>query len=300
MEITGQKTLSTDQISVTSNPYLKEIEDWNETELPHYKKKVADKMLSGYVSIVLGGLISYILYIAFFAITFSMFEGLYNLVSSKSVMQWVILFIFYLVVFIIVFIHGKKAMIKFISSCHGEIGHDGNPFIKRLILNIIISAIICVAGTILAFVFYKEGGVSSLGLHVMETNMYLPAIISPLAYFIGTLFARNQMSICPVCGRFDTVYRIKCSEDFGEHRDGSHTEYDYRTERVGTKTTTTYYTDGSQSSRSEGIYGSVRYTEVYDDFSSLAKYAYLCRECSYVEETLEEKKWKTLQNKYRG
>ena len=130
--------------------------------------------------------------------------------------------------------------------------------------------------------------------------MYLPAIISPLAYFVGTLAARNAMHTCPVCGRFDTVYRVKCSEDFGEHRDGSHTEYNYESERIGTRTTTTYYSDGSRTTESEGIYGSVRYTSEYDDYSSLAKYAYLCRECSYVEETLEEKKWKSLRTRYRG
>lgn len=300
MEITGQRTLSTDGISVTSNPYLREIEVWKEKDLPHYKKKVRDRMFNGYVTAVLGGLIAYGLFIVFFAITFSMFTGLYNLVSSSTVAQWIVLMVFYLVVFLIVFSHGKKTMVKFVSSCHGEIGHSGQPFMKRLVFNLVFSAIIGVVGTALAIILYKDGAQSSMGLRVLEGNMYLPAIISPFAYFIGTLSARNQMTVCPVCGRFDTVYRIKCSEDFGERSEGSHKEYDYKTERVGTKTTTTFYSDGSKTSRSEGIYGSVRYTEVYNDFSSLAKYAYLCHECTYVEQTLEEKKWKTLQSKYRG
>ena len=116
MEVTGYKTLSTDEISVTSNPYLQEIEEWDERDLPHYKKKVADKMFSGYVSIVLGGLISYALYLVFFAITGSMFPGFFAAVSGSIVVQWVCLFVFYAVVFAIVFIFGKNAESRCILS----------------------------------------------------------------------------------------------------------------------------------------------------------------------------------------
>lgn len=300
MEITGYNTLSTSEISVTSNPYLEDIEDWNEKDLPHYKKKVADRMFSGYVSILLGALVAYALYLIFFATVASMFPGLYAALGESVAAQWVCLGLFYVVTFMIVFIYGKNSMVKFVASCHGEIGHDGNPFMKRLIAHIVISAIICVLATVVCMLSFNVSVESSMGLPVLESYMYLPAIISPLAYFTGTLVARNGMIKCPVCGRFDTVYKIKSSDDFGERRDGHHKEYDYETERVGTKTTTTYYSDGSKSSHSEGIYESVRYTKEYDDYSNLSVHTYLCRECSYAEETLEEKKWKTMRSRYRG
>lgn len=300
MEITGYKTLSSDGISVTSNPYLQEIEVWDEKKLPHYKKKVADRMLSGYVSILLGGLISYAIYLIFFSITAAMFTNLYNLISKSFAAQWVCLAIFYVIVFIIVFLFGKKSMVKFVSSCHGEIGHKGNPFMKHLIAHIIISAVLCIVCTVAAILLFNDKVESSMGLLVLESYMYLPAIIAPLAYFIGTLIARNNMTKCPICGRFNTIYKLKSSEDFGERKDGQHKEYEHKSERVGTKTIKTTYTDGSTSTRSEGIYESVRYTKVYEDFSNLSKYVYLCRECSYEEETVEEKKWKTLKERYRG
>ena len=300
MEITGQKTIKTDEISVTSNPYLEEIEAWNEQDLPHYKKKVKDKMFSGYISIVLGGLIAYVLYLVFYSCIAAMFTGAYNALCGSFVGQWICMGIFYVIVFILVWLYGKKMMVKFVASCHGEIGHDGNPFMRRLMFHIIFSGILCVVGTVIAILVFNENGTSSMGLLVLETYLYLPAIISPFAYFVGTLSARNEMIQCPVCGRFETVYKRKISDDFGERQDGQHKEYDYKTERVGTKTITTYYSDGSKDSRSEGIYGSVRYTKEYDDYSNLAKYIYLCRECSYVEETIEEKSWKTLRTKYRG
>ncbi len=300
MEVTGHNTLSTDEISVTSNPHLRDIEVWNERDLPHYKKKVADRMFSGYISIFLGALISYALYLVFFATVASMFPGLYSMVSSSFTAQWVCLFLFYAIVFVAVFFYGKKSMVKFVASCHGEVAHDGNPFMKKLKLHIVISAVLCIAVSVVCILLFDEKVSSQMGLAVLESYMYVPAIISPLAYFIGSLSARNSMIKCPVCGRFDTVYRVKSSEDFGERQDGSHKEYDYKTERVGTKTTTTYYTDGSRTTRSEGIYGSVRYTQEYDDYSSLSRFTYLCRECSYVEETLEEKTWKTKRDEYRG
>ena len=191
-------------------------------------------------------------------------------------------------------------MPKVVASCHGEIGHDGMPFMKTLTVNIIISAVLCVVCSVGAILLFSDKFESSMGLVVLESYLYLPAVISPLAYFIGTLSSRNAMIKCPVCGRFNTVYKLKSSEDFGERQDGQHTEYDYESERVGTKTTKTYYTDGTVDTKSEGIYERVRYANEYNDYSNLAKYTYLCHECSYTEETLEEKKWKTLQARHRG
>ena len=165
---------------------------------------------------------------------------------------------------------------------------------KRL-LTIILA--VAVSGAVIYFGGFPSTGT---GLKIVDNFVYLSAIIAPLAYFLGSLVTLNNLTECPVCGRFNTVYRLKSSKDFGERKDGSHDEHEYKSERVGTKTTTTYYTDGSKESHSEGIYESVRYTKEYDDYSNLAKYTYLCHECSYAEETVEEKKWKILKSKYRG
>ena len=300
MEITGYETLSTDELSVSTNPYLEDIEIWDERELPLYRKKITDRIISGYTSAVLGGLIAYGLYIVFFAIVASMFTDLYAMLCSSYVAQWICMGVFYVVVFFLVHLYGQRTMATLETSCHGEIGHDGKPFIRSIIVHIVISALLCVVCTAAAVLyFYREVG-SAPGLLVLESFVYLPAVIAPFAYFVGTLTARRSMVKCPVCGRYDTVYRVKSSRDFGQRKDGHHQEFDYEQERVGTRTTTTYYSDGTRSTDTEGIYESVRYTNEYDDYSSLAKYTYLCRECSYAEETLEEKKWKSLRTRYRG
>ena len=130
--------------------------------------------------------------------------------------------------------------------------------------------------------------------------MYVPAFILPFARFLGFIVGRRDIPICPVCGRYNTVYKQQIGEQFGQTHDGEHTEYDYQTERVGTRYTTTTYTDGAKNTTSSPIYESVRYTEVYQDYSALVKYVYLCSECSYCELSLEEKKWKIRSNRYRG
>lgn len=299
MEVTGYNTVSTDSIAVTTNKYLKDIESWDERDLPCYKKKVNERMFNGYTAIVPGAIVAYIFYFLFIAIGFSIITSLYEILAEMPNLQWIVIALSYLAVFFIVFAYAKKSMVNFVDSCHGEIGHKGQPFRKRLIFNLVFSIILAVLAS--GAVIYLGGFPSTVtGLKIVDNFVYLSAIIAPFAYFLGSLVVLNSLTECPVCGRLNTVYKLKTSKDFGERKDGSHDEHEYKSERVGTKTTTTYYTDGSKDVRSEGIYQSVRYTKKYDDYSNLAKYTYLCHECSYVEETVEEKKWKILKSKYRG
>jgi hypothetical protein len=225
-------------------------------------------------------------------------KGLETMQAIPAI-QWVLLALSCLAVFLIVFKTAKKSMIEFIDSCHGEIAHDGQPFAKKLKGNLVFSIILFIAGCA-AIIYFGGIKVTETGLSVFDSFMFAPALIAPLAYFWGSLSVRYELSICPICGRMNTIYRIKSSKDFGEKNDGSHEEHEYRSERVGTRTTTTYYSDGSKESTSSGIYESVRYTKEYDDYSNLAKYTYLCKECSYAEETVEEKRWKVLRSEHRG
>ncbi len=299
MKITGNNTLSVDEISVTSNKYLEEIEIWDERDLPCYKKKVRGRIFSGYLSIVFALLLVYLSYYALSTLAFFIYQDYDAILKEIPALQWVFLGVFLLIVFLVFYKTSKKSMIGLIDSCHGEIAHEGSPFVKKLKVNLVISIILVLA--IIGYaVFSALTATEAPTEDYLQTYMFFPAFFAPMFYFIGSITARNGLSICPVCGRYNTVFRIKSSKDFGEKQDGRHIEYDYKTEKVGTEIVTTTWSDGSKTTSSSPIYGSVRYTEEYDDYSNLSKYTYLCRECSYVEETLEEKKWKVLQNKYRG
>ena len=299
MEIVGTSTVKTDEISVSSNKYLTDIEVWNERDLPCYKRKVRDKLSAGYLSIFAGAIICYACYMVLMTIGFAFIGDIDVKLSQSLPLTFAMLGIFAIATFILVFAFSKKRMIEFVDSCHGEIGHDGNPFIRKLRANLIFSIILAVA--VICYAVYLVLVAKTVSVESAFATFYLlPAIISPMGYFLGMISARNSLSICPVCGRFNTVFRVKSSKDFGEKMDGSHKEHESRSERVGTKTTTTYYTDGSTKVTTAPIYGSVSYVKEYDDYSNLAKYTYLCHECSYTEETLEQKKWKVLKSKYRG
>lgn len=298
MEYTGYDTVSSNAISGTSNKYLEEIETWNETDLPYYKKKVRSKIFSGYTSIVAGVIVINVAYILLTAIIYSAFSGLAELLETNKTTALIFTGVFALAVFLLVFLFSKKSALEFIDSCHGEIKRTKSPFIRKVTLHLIISIILCVA--VVGVVSYYAMTTLNSGADVLELTRNAVAMFAPVAYFAGIIAARNSVNQCPVCGRLNTIYKIKIGEDFGERKDGSHKEYEHSSERVGTKTITTYYTDGSTTSRDEGIYESVRYTKEYDDYSNLSKHEYLCHECSYAEETVEELKWKIFKTKYRG
>ena len=76
MEFKGEKTILREEISVTSNKYLEEIESWNEQDLPCYKRKVRTKIFDGFLSIIAGVMIAYACYLLFFAIGFSTVDNL--------------------------------------------------------------------------------------------------------------------------------------------------------------------------------------------------------------------------------
>ena len=298
MEYTGYDTVSSTAISGTSNKYLEEIETWNETDLPYYKKKVRSKIFSEYTSIVAGVIVINVAYILLTAIIYSAFSGLANLLDESKTAALIFTGVFALAVFLVVFFFSKKSAVEFIDSCHGEIARKKSPFIRKVTVHLIISIILCIA--VVGGVSYYAMTTLNSGADLLELTRNAVAMFAPVAYFSGIIVARNSVNQCPVCGRLNTIYKIKIGEDFGERKDGSHKEYEHRSERVGTKTITTYYTDGSTTSRDEGIYESVRYTKEYDDYSNLSKHEYLCHECSYAEETVEELKWKIFKTKYRG
>lgn len=300
MDYTDQDYGYADEFRPTSNKYLKVVETWRETELPYYKKKVKDKIFGGYTMVIAGAIVAYLIYAVLLGVVGMFYSKIVDVLSSNPWTQWLTIGIIAVITFFIIRFAGKRSIVKFVDSCHGEIGHKANPFYHKLIVHTIVSLILAIAIAVVCIVLVGKQ-VSVVGdIAVLSTFMFLPALIAPCAYFLGSIAGIGELTVCPICGRYNTVYKVKLGQDFGTRKDGQHKEYDYKSERVGTKTTTTYYTDGSTSSRSEGIYESVRYTEEYDDFSSLAKFAYLCKECSYVEETIEEKQWKVLQDRYRG
>lgn len=296
MEVTDVKTISRDELLVSTNKYLQEIEQWDERDLPYYKRKVRGRIFGGYTSIITALIIISLANILVTVVGMMFFDGFFDSLSTNATTQWIVLGVFYFTVFLSYYLYAKKSTVKFIDSCHGEIAHEGSPFIKKVIFNLVFSFILGFG--VSGYAIYTV--INSGSTNFLPLLMYFPAIISPFSYFLGTLTARNDLSVCPVCGRYNTVFKRKISNDFGEKMDGEHIEHDYKSERVGTKTTTTYYTDGSTSEKKEGIYESVRYTNEYQDFSNLAKYIYQCKECSYVEETVEEKSWKVLKARYRG
>ena len=121
MEITNERTISTDEISTTSNKYLADIEVWDERDLPYYKRKVKDRIIGGYSSIILGIVIAYVFYTAVMTIALSAFNKGLETMQAIPAIQWVLLALSCLAVFLIVFKTAKKSMIEFIDSCHGEI-----------------------------------------------------------------------------------------------------------------------------------------------------------------------------------
>lgn len=298
MQYTGHDTVLRDSSSVTSNKYLEEIEVWKETDLPYYKSKVRGKIFSGYTSIIAGVFIVYAFYILFTAIVFSAFPSFVDLLEESATVGLILTAITYLPVFLGVFFFSKKSMVEFVDSCHGEINAKKSPLMRKVTVNLIFSIILCVAvsGAVILFAMNKL----SSGFAIYELTRNCACIIAPVAYFAGMIATKNQLEICPVCGRLNTVYKVKSSNDFGEKKDGSHNEYDYKSERVGTLKTTTKWSDGSTSVDYSPIYERIRYTEEYDDYSNLAKYTYYCHECSYVETTVEKTSWKILKSKYRG
>ena len=284
------------EIAISYNDHLREIEKWDETDLPKYKSKVLDHTFGSFLRIVIGLFAATFIYSAVVGIS-SMFLSIETI--FKMEFQIIAIILINIISFIIFYIGGRKAIRKLINSCHGEIGHDGAPFMRKVKVCFVLAIILYIAAFIVLLLMYnKSPKTDDLGL--LNGFMYLSAFIVPLARFLGFITGRKDLPICPICGRYDTVYKQQMGEMFGETHDGSHTETAYQTERVGTRYTTTTYTDGSKNTTSSPIYESVRYTEVYQDYSGLIKYVYLCSECSYCELSLEEKKWKIRTNRYRG
>ena len=77
---------------------------------------------------------------------------------------------------------------------------------------------------VVAYVIFKymngekiEGGY----LEILSAFMYVPAFILPFARFLGFIVGRRDIPICPVCGRYNTVYKQQIGEQFGQTHDYS-------------------------------------------------------------------------------
>ncbi len=287
----------TEESSLNTNRFLAELQDWNEDEVYKYKSKVNGQIAFGYFVMVLGYFFS--------MLVGSLVVGfLYAFVIELSFGKYLQLLITGLQFFITYLVfesYGRKKTAKFIKENHGEVGHAGHRYRRALVLNKWISLIISLGYT--AYMIYTQVASEGWGSLLESFSSVVMLTAAPFATFFFFIGAEMETygETCPVCGRHGTVEKVEL-KSYGDKVDGTYSVKSTSREEVGTERTTTYWSDGSTTSKDSPIYGNVTHVRVYDKHSNLADYVVTCRECTYHATGTEKQNYdvKVDEYSYRG
>ncbi len=210
-----------------SNVYLSKLEKWDEAQVGNYARKVRAQIAFPWLKslLLLGifGAFTGALWLAnLFLSSFGIAAGAFKTVSSLiCTIALAVVFAGVSVLFAI--IDGKRNTVKFVSDNHGEVGHSGGAYSKKLKVNTFVSLISVIAAyvivLVLAFLYVTELDFRRFDIvkvindlftmDIFGSLLFIPsALVYVLVYNIAASSALKSVSadVCPICGR--SSYRI--------------------------------------------------------------------------------------------
>ena len=210
-----------------SNVYLSKLEEWNEAQVGNYEGKVNSQIaFPWFKSILLLGVFGAVtgaLWLAnLFLSSFGIAGGVFNTVSS-FICTIALAVVFAGVSVLFAIIDAKRNTVRFVSDNHGEVGHSGGAYSKKLKVNTFLSLISVIAAyvivLVLAFLYVTELDFRRFDIvkvindlftmDIFGSLLFIPsALVYVLVYNIAASSALKSVSadVCPICGR--SSYRI--------------------------------------------------------------------------------------------
>ena len=297
----------TESVTIFTNKYLDPITGWSEKSVAGYKKQIFLHAFSAWIMSLF---------------IFTIFNTMLSAAGGLIMLPFVWLPIEYVgigyfslataLMMLAAILIGYKKTLKLIRRNNGEIGHRGQPFMIHTLVNFFLSLLMAAGALVGAAILVYYMYISSIATEdpqffdvikpylILVANFAVP-FFYPFFYFVGTLIGIGKMRhgwTCPVCGRYDAV-KIE-TEMFAKSKSGGYDERITRSERIGTETTTTYWSDGSTTSSSSPIYGQVyHHTNVHETGTKLNRYFVNCQGCSYHREFTEQIRYDEIVGTYK-
>lgn len=274
----------------TTNRFLHDIEQWRETDVNDYKRKVGFELSEAWTEAII-----------IFALMFTVFGYVWALIATalpktmNDTAKGCIAFAIYIIfTAAAAYVMSNKNLKKFVNTNRGEVGHKGKPYYKKVLLMIPVSLIIGIAiNAVLWIVFIKDFG----NFTTDDLGSIQPLICAAMYPFFYYLFGflhlvKLQKHTCPVCGRFDSVATEKIAT-YGKNREGREHVTKTQTKKVGEEQTIAKYSDGSTRVISaKPIYANVIVDEYDMEYGTVMNdYITYCRHCSYIKTGTREQSY---------
>lgn len=284
----------TSQTKLT-NRYLQDIEQWRETDVNDYNRKVGFELSEAWTGAVI-----------VFALMFTVFGYAWAFIvtvlpdsvgTTLKAGIGVVVYLIFTALFAVFM--SKKNLKKFVEVNRGEVGHKGEPYYKKVVFMIPASLVIGVAVNVCLWLFAIKD-VNNFNTDTMGTlQPIICAVLYPFFYYLSTLGCLSglQKRTCPVCGRFDSVVTEDTAK-YGKKREGMEHVTKTQTKKVGEEQTIAKYSDGStRVISSKPIYANVVVDEYDVEYGTvMSDYITYCRHCSYIKQGTREQSYTTRVN----
>lgn len=274
----------------TTNRFLKETEQWRETDVNDYKRKVCFELSEAWTGAVI-----------VFALMFTVLGWAWALIAttlpdsmSGTTKGVVAVAIYLLFTIIVAFVLSGKNLKKFVNANRGEVGHKGGPYYKKILAMIPFSLVAGIAINVILWIFVVKDSDNFTTDKLGAIQPLVCAALYPFFYYLSTFIGllKMQERTCPVCGRFDSVVTETVAK-YGKKRE--RTEHVTKKERkqVGEERTVARYSDGSTRVVStKPIYADVVIDEYDMEYGTvMSDYLTYCMHCSYVKEGTKERSY---------
>ncbi len=208
------------QTSKATNAYLSKKEEWEETEVFNYGKKIKVRLAAPWFqAIVLLGIYA-VATMCVWAVNIALGAlgagAIFDFVSSQLITV-VLLAAFVLISLFVAFSHAKAENQKFVVENRGEVGHSGRPYSKAVARGVFFSIIVAAAVTVgvlvldLIYVLYEvENFIAQfISMDLLGTlACVIGAAFYPLFYHIkaASVLRSFDKDTCPICSRSN--YRL--------------------------------------------------------------------------------------------
>ncbi|MBP3308072.1 MAG: hypothetical protein J6L90_01390 [Clostridia bacterium] len=203
------------QTNKVTNAYLSKKEEWDETEVFNYKKKIKVQLAAPWFTmIVMLGIYAAVTMAVWAAnIVLGIFGlgDVFKYVSSQLVTV-VLLAAFILISFFAARAHAKKKTQKFVIENRGEVGHSGRPYSKGISRGLFFSIIISaagIAGVLFFNLIYVLDGMENFITQFISMDLLgtlacvIGALLYPLFYHLKAqaVLRSFDKDTCPICSR---------------------------------------------------------------------------------------------------
>lgn len=273
-----------------TNRYLWDIEQWKETDVNDYNRKVGFELSEAWTSaVIVFALLFTVLGYAWAFITTALPDSIGTTLKVCIGVGIYLIFTVLVAAFI-----SKKNLKKFVEENRGEVGHKGEPYYKKVVIMIPVSLAIGIAVNVCLW-FFVVKDINNFTSDTMGTlQPIICAILYPFFYYLSTLVYLSglQKRTCPVCGRFDSVVTENTAR-YGKKREGMEHVTKTQTKKVGEEQTIARYSDGStRVISSKPIYANIVVAEYDVEYGTvMSDYITYCCHCSYIKQGTREQSY---------